>query len=316
MEPGRMWMVIALITSVFVGHRLYVNNFAEPGVPVATLHVPDGITSRRETIAASDCVAKPDRIWIETKTAPQCLAFVGPAPSASDTAAVLFFQGDMKDEQRAEEMSAATKARYTKLSAELTSRYNVPVIIVGRLGLMGSTGVHFTGGSRIDAEAMNQAVDAIKRLYNLRWVALAGQSGGARIAAQLLILGRNDINCTAMASGAYDLPTTTSGGTVRTNVFGEPGANYMVPMHNVDAITRSSSRRDFVIADPNDKISPFAEQRAWSERLYSKGHSVKLIEVRARDSDNHGLGLQAMRAAALCAKGARDDEIVAALRPD
>jgi predicted esterase len=311
-----MWMVIALITSVFVGHRLYVNNLAEQGVPVATLHVPDGVTSRRESISASDCVAKPDRIWIETKSNPQCLAFVGPAPSATNSAAVVFFQGDMKDEQRAEEMSAATKARYTQLSAELTSRYQVPVIIVGRLGLMGSTGVHITGGSRIDAEAMNQAVDAIKRLYNLRWIALAGQSGGARIAAQLLVLGRNDINCTAMASGAYDLPTNTSGGKARTNIFGDAGANYMVPMHNVDAIAHSSSRRDFVIADPNDKISPFAEQRAWSEKLRSKGHSVKLIEARARDSDNHGLGLPAMRVAALCAKGAGDDEIAAALKPD
>jgi predicted esterase len=313
MEPGRMWVVVALVAGLLAFQRYSMLN---SGVPVATLTITDSNGVRSETIAEADCRGKPGRLWVEKDGRAQCVAYVGPAPlpQIGNGTAVVFFRGDIPAEDMANETT--TNLAYSeRQSAELTKAYQLPVIIVGRLGTMGSTGHQVLGGSRIDAEVMSDAVNQIAQLYGLRQIAFAGQSGGARLIAHLLILGRSDISCTAMASGAYDLPRTDrGGGRVRTNIFGEAGSNYLVPMQHAETIPRSTRRRDFVLADPLDKISPIDEQRAWAEKLRTLGHRTMLIELRGSGPDNHGLGNQAIRAAATCAKDLDDDRVLAAAK--
>lgn len=118
-----------------------------------------------------------------------------------------------------------------------------------------------------------------------------------------MVLGRRDIARAAMASGAYDVPRLRGGGTSRTNIFGDPGSGYLVPMLKAADIPVIPGRRMFVIGDPRDKIAPFSEQKAWADKLAALGHQVLLIEAQAKDPEFHGLSEKALTAAALCAKG-------------
>jgi hypothetical protein len=313
MEPRRMWALFAVAVALLAVHRYTVINGDRP---VAMLNITDDSGIHQRVVTEPDCIGS-GGLWIEHVGKFHCIAYVGPIPAQTGISkAVVFFGGDIPDDQKAEQTTPAYRKYLERMSQDLTEAYQVLVIRIGRIGTMGSTGYHDLGGSRIDAEVMDKAVDQIKRIYGLREVALAGQSGGSRLVAQLLGLGRSDVICTSMASGAYDVPKTRAGRRGLTNIFGETGASYMVPMRNVETINRSNSRRDFVIGDPLDKITIFDEQRAWADRLRDLGHKVVLIEAQARDEKNHGLSVAAIRTAATCAKGLDDREVVAAARMD
>jgi hypothetical protein len=145
---------------------------------------------------------------------------------------------------------------------------------------------------------------------------VAGQSGGARIVAQLLVLGRRDILCAAMASGAYGVPLTRNGGHVRTNIFGDPGRKFLIPLHHADGIAISAERRAFVIGDPRDVRTPFSGQREWAEKLQALGHHAVLLEGAAQDREHHGLGSAALQIAGMCAAAKTDQEIAAQVAAD
>ena len=51
---------------------------------------------------------------------------------------------------------------------------------------------------------MNAVVDGLKARLGLDDLALAGQSGGAAIAAGLLTLGRKDVQCVVLGSGVTE----------------------------------------------------------------------------------------------------------------
>jgi pimeloyl-ACP methyl ester carboxylesterase len=305
-----MWLAMAAFAVVLGARGFMQSSPEEPGERVAFAHGAAGV----ERITERDCVSRPGRVWLVVKNIAECIAYIGPPPPSTNSTAVIYFEGDVPDDRLSAESAAAMRLNYERISAGLTRRYTVPVVVIGRLGLMGSSGDHVKGGRRDEAEVMNAAVDAVAANYGVRKLALTGQSGGARIVAQLLLLGRSDIVCTAMASGAYGTPGLRGGGTVSTNIFGDPGRGYLVPLRDAEQAPRSAARRDFVIGDPRDSVAAFAEQKAWAEKLASLGHRVDLIEATGNGPGYHGLSLEGMRAAALCANGASDQEIRTAVK--
>ena len=308
--PNVIWAAVAAGVVLLAGMK-YWQASAPPGEPLAMLRTQDqtGTTSTR--IIERDCKGHQDRIWVATSDFAECIAYViAKAPQPGDTA-VLFFNGDVPLDQRGNEHSEATRETEQKLANRLAAKFSTTTIILGRPGLMGSTGFHQAGGMREDAYIMNMAVDVLRDKLSLRRLAMAGQSGGARLIAQMMILRRNDIVCAAMASGAYDTPRRTSGSTVSTNIWGQPGRRYLVPMHDAETIPQARDRRNFIIGDPNDETAEFSEQKAWSEKLAVLGHHSVLIEGRGNGPKHHGLAGAALAAAAACANGRSDTEIKA-----
>ena len=307
LDARRMWYVIAALAALAIGIG-WLRRPAEPAAePVAILAARDGV--RTESITRSQCLARPHRIWVAVEDGVECIAYIASNELSSRDTAVLFFEGDFPEQDLAPGRMAQVAAGYQLRVGEAQKRFGLPFIVVARPGLMGSSGFHLIGGRRDEGEVMSAAVDAIKQRYGYRRLAMAGQSGGARIVAQLLVLGRRDIVCAVMGSGAYGVPLAKGGGNIGTNIFGEPGRKYLVPLHRADDIVVSAERRTFVIGDPRDARTPFPGQREWAEKMQALGHHAVLLEAAAQDPEHHGLGDVSLYAAGMCASGRSDKEI-------
>ncbi len=313
-DASRMWYVVAAVAVFALGLSWMRQPNKDPSVePVAIATAKDSAGIRTETITRGQCLSQPRRVWVALDEGAECIAYVAPEGGVSGEMAVVYFEGDVSDEDARPEHASRMLAGYQQRVSKAQSQFGLPFIVIARPGLMGSSGFHLIGGRRDEGEAMSAAIDALKQRYGFRRVALAGQSGGARIIAQLLVLGRSDVLCAAMASGAYGIPLAKGGGQVPTNIFGEAGRRYLVPMHHADGIVASADRRTFVIGDPRDQRTPFAGQREWAEKMRALGHHALLLEALAQDSEHHGLGAVSLHVAGMCASRRSDEQIAASV---
>ena len=306
--PNQMWIGIGVLAAVFAAMKLTQQAPSPLGPETAAIHVGYGENAKLELISRTECQAKPQRLWVVADGFGECIAYIASTAELNGSTAVIFFEGDFPDDTTAKD-EAETIANYQRRSRELAERFAVPVLVVARPGVMGSSGSHIKGGQRQEAATMNATVDALRKRFALRELVLAGQSGGARVAAQLLVLGRNDVACAVLGSGAYDLPTVIGGGSVRTNVFGDAPRRYLIPMQTADEIVQSKARRIFVIGDPRDTRTPFIQQNAWGEKLQSLGHHAVVMKASGSGPEHHGMNTVALQVAGMCASGKSDAEI-------
>jgi pimeloyl-ACP methyl ester carboxylesterase len=312
-----MWYVVAALAVAAIGLSwMRQSSRHAPAEPVAIVATREGPDPRTETLTRSRCLALPNRVWAALEEGAECIAFIASGSGTGGSTAVLFFEGDVPDEDMAPARMSRIVAAYERRVTEAQTHFGLPIIVVARPGVMGSSGFHLIGGLRDEGEVMNAAVDALEQRFGYQRLALAGQSGGARIVAQLLVLGRRDIACAVMGSGAYGVPLAKGGGHIATNIFGEPGRRYLVPLHHADRIASSPDRRAFVIGDPRDVRTPFPGQREWAEKLQALGHHAVLLEGAARDPEHHGLSTTVLQVAAMCAGGRSDQEIAAEVAAD
>lgn len=304
-----MWLGIGVLAVLMFGWRAFAPQPEVPDAPVAQLNVGSGADARVEKLTRAQCLALEDRVWVAMSNGVECIAFTASPNTKGSGNALLYLSGDITEDQQAGARQEASRQGYQRRASAWANQHGVPVVVVGRPGLMGSSGFHLLGGRRDESQVIDATVDALKERLGIRRMALAGQSGGARIIAQLMVIGRRDISCAAMGSGAYDIPRLKGGGTTYTNIFGDPGSRYLVPMMKAGDIPVLSSRRSFVIGDARDKIVPFSEQKAWAEKLAQLGHHVQLIEAKATDADFHGMSEKAILAAAMCMNDKPDPEI-------
>lgn len=313
LDPRSIWLAMAAFVLVFGGWRLMSPPAPVDPTPFAVVPVGHGSALAYEKIDRAKCVGTGDRLWLTHAEGFDCITVFAPlaADRKGDTA-IVFFDGDIPIEEQTSTRETQMRASYQRLVQTLTDRHKVPVYVVARPGVLGSSGSHSAGGRRDEGQVIDVALEEIKRTFGMKSFVFAGQSGGARIIAQVLTLGRRDIVCAIMGSGAYDVPRLKSGERTFTNIFGDAGRRYLIPMRQIADIPVVASRRLFVLGDPRDQITPFLEQRAWTESLVRLGHHAVLIEGQATDDKFHGMTEKALAAAGLCAQGRPDAEIVAA----
>ena len=308
-----MWIGIGVLAVLYFGWRALGPQPETQQEPVAQLNVGSGADARVEKLTRAQCLGLEDRVWAVMSDGVECIAYAASPNIQGASAALLYFSGDVQEDQLSGSTQEEARKNNQRRASGLAAQRGVPVVIVGRPGLMGSSGFHLLGGPRDEGPVINAAVDALKDRLGIRRLALAGQSGGSRIIAQLLVIGRRDIACAAMGAGAYDVPRLRGGGTTRTSIFGDPGSGYLVPMLKAGEIPSVPSRRSFVIGDPRDKVAPFSEQKAWADKLAALGHHVQLIEAKAKDPEFHGMSEKAITAAAMCLSDRPDAEIRSAV---
>jgi hypothetical protein len=312
-DARSIWLAMAAFVLVALGWRALSPPPAPDTAPFAVVPIGHGAALTYEKVDRARCVGTGDRLWLTHADGFDCVTVF--APSAADRTgdtAIVFLDGDVPVEDQTSSGETRLRGTYQRMAQSLTDRFKLPVYVIARPGLLGSSGTHSAGGRRDESFIIDAALEEMKRTYGMRTFVMAGQSGGARIIAQLLVLGRRDIACGVMGSGAYDVPRLRSGERTYTNIFGDPGRRYLVPMRQLGDVPNVPTRRLFVIGDPADTVTPFPEQKSWAEALDRLGHHVVLIEAKAEGASNHGLAEKALAAAGACAQGKSDADIVEA----
>jgi predicted esterase len=262
------------------------------------------------------CEATVHRVWVKVDDHAACIAYHPTRNLVGAGEAVVFFEGDIPSGFRRDGARLASYLR--KLMSFLDSlaeRHRVAYIVVARPGTFGSTGSHDERRKSHHVHTVSAAVDAIVARHGLRRIALAGQSGGATMAAALVTLGRKDVACAALGSGGYDLAAMLDWHSERLGLEAthreHPArlADRFNVMDRIGGIAEDKTRRILVIADRQDRVTPFAQQRRFAEAVQAAGHDVQLLEAEGRGAERHGLAHAALPAAAVCLKGGTTTEI-------
>lgn len=309
LSPTNMWIAMGLSAALFLAYQSIQPQGPANTEPTAYLRTTDNGKTSVTRITRDQCTAQPERLWAVSQREVACIAYVAPKRQPTGDTAIVFFHGDFSSEDQNVSEMQASRLGYQRRAQRVADRFKVPVYVMGRPGIMGSTGFHVIGGVHEENQLMASALEGLKSRHRIKRLVLGGQSGGARLAAQLLVSGRNDIACAAMASGAYDLPRLKGGGRSATNIWGEPSKSLQIPLRDVGNVVVDGKRRLFIVGDPRDERTPFPEQRRWAEALAQAGHHAVLLEAAGGGKEHHGLSTVGLYIAGLCAAGRSDQEI-------
>lgn len=180
-------------------------------------------------------------------------------------------------ERRAEDVDTAELADNAR---NLSRRTGTTAIVLGRMGLDGSSGHHGLRRTMLELHVTNAALDAIKQRHRYSGFHLFGNSGGSTLTGGLLAL-RDDIGCAVPGSGRLALLTEAK----RVDT---PALERFDPVKMIPAILRNSSAtRIIVLTDPKDKIVPQKNQSEFVERFKAAGGRIERFFVASTDESNH-----------------------------
>jgi hypothetical protein len=168
---------------------------------------------------AAGCRALPDGLWVGAAGGrSECLRHAAAGtergagrtalvyiPGDPDGAAYRFVGGRVHVEGVSERYEQSPGFRGAAAEALSGGTGGMPVVLVARPGMHGSSGDHARDRhTRAEVELLDAALTELRRRYGFRDLALAGFSSGGVIAAELLAR-RGDIRCAALASAPLDL---------------------------------------------------------------------------------------------------------------
>lgn len=261
----------------------------------------------------AECPAGDTAVWSRYRGERDCIRYFAAGDLDSAPLAMIVFYGDRTSRARRDPSMIPnnTVRAQRAYAARLSTRFGLPVIIVARPGTYGSSGNHFHRRQAAEFLALNGALDAIRKRHRIGRFVLVGQSGGATAAAALLTLGRTDISCTVLTSGAYALVERAEFLRRQNGLPSRPGRdetglrNPYDPLAYVSGIAPDKNRLIIVIGSPEDRLTPFRFQKEFADAVEARGHRVRLTEHAAPPPLHHVLTGVGLRTAAQCATGGR-----------
>ncbi|WP_124380208.1 alpha/beta hydrolase family protein [Pseudomonas synxantha] len=256
------------------------------------------------------CTESGSALWVEAGRGEACIRYFAGGALEHAPVVIVMFHGDRTTEMHRASQTIAgnTLAAKVNQARTLTKRVGVPLVIVARPGTYGSSGDH---GQRRQAQefiTLNGALDQLRERYGIGQFVLLGHSGGATVAAALLTLGRTDVKCAVMTSGAFSLVQRAQMIRQSKGLPSRPGrdTNGLLhpydPARHIDGIAVAPTRSLYVIGSPDDQVAPFALQEAFFQALMRAGHQAHLIKAQgvptAFHQLRHDIGL---KTAAQCA---------------
>lgn len=295
---------------------------------------------RLPTFTAAECVARADAVWVETRwlarglfgnaseeTASGCIRYFPSANAEGAETAVFFIHGDVmgfedRPNQNREVYEKSASSAAQRAQAERTAiDIGLPVIRIGRPGTYGSTGMSHVRERRmpIEAHLVNAAIDAIKARYGYRRIQLAGLSGGGGLVGAVLTLGRADVDCAVVGSGAVSIKSRARALGSREaqrglDQTGQQLSSVYDPIDHVDGVIADARRRIFIVGDPKDQSVSFESQKEFQQKLVDSGVLASLLTATAKDSRHHRIAPEAQRVSAWCRAGLSDADIQSRLK--
>lgn len=263
------------------------------------------------------CEADAGRVFVKHKLGSACIAYFATSGHDAERRAIVFMDGDVAIEKFADEASLAADDKKRRIALQSNAdRLKVRYVVLSRMGVDGSSGNHGERRKPDEMYAMNAAIDALKSRLGFDEVVLAGQSGGSTIAASLLTLGRNDVTCAVLGSGAYALADLVhanilkSGAKITRQVVDRTVYD---PSKKVSGIAKSPARRIFLLADSADTRTPYDQQLSFAKDIARQGHHARLAPILANGDLHHGATPYTLPIAAMCARNLQDGQIASAI---
>ncbi|WP_202211224.1 alpha/beta hydrolase family protein [Pseudomonas paraversuta] len=259
----------------------------------------------------ASCVDPDSALWVEFVSGKACIRYFSSSPLEHAPVVIVMFHGDRNIEMHRppEAIAGNTLTAKDKQAATLTRRAGVPVVIVARPGTYGSSGNHGQRRQASEFQALAVALDQLRKRYGIGQFVLLGHSGGATVVASLLTLGRTDVKCAVMTSGAFGLLERarmirqTKGLPARDGRDTNGLFNPYDPLEHISGISRVAARPLYVIGNPGDQVAPFELQKKFYQALKDAGHTARLIEAPAIAPANHQLRNDiALKTASACAR--------------
>jgi pimeloyl-ACP methyl ester carboxylesterase len=253
------------------------------------------------------CLAQDNRVHVAHEQGRACIAyrFFDQSTRPMDPVLVVLhgdlLPADLADAKR----SKALLANLHDAAQQDVNALRVKILVIERPGTFGSSGDHNDiRKSRLEVALISGAIDILKTKHKFSTFAIAGQSGGAAVAAGILARGRADITCAVLASGRYDL-ATHGRAHARSNGYTLKNRGRWLDLYNIvddlEGVAKSDRRQIVLLADTDDQVVPFDGQKQFADALLRKGHVAQFQAVRALDEKRHGLTYAAMTVAARCA---------------
>ncbi|WP_336961460.1 hypothetical protein [Sphingobium aquiterrae] len=259
-----------------------------------------------------NCPLSSDAVWVDYARGQDCIRYFSGGDVERAPVAIVIFHGDRSGliGRRPEDIHGNTAREQEAIAERTAQRVGLPVLVVARPGTYGSSGNHFRRRQPSEFLALNAALDEIRARYRIGWFVLLGHSGGATAAAALLTMGRRDIVCAVLTSGAFSLLERARIVSEEEGRAVQPGLDLTGlpspydPLDHVEGIVRDPARMVLVIGNEKDRVTPFPLQKKFADALRRQGHRVRLIDHAALAPDYHDLKDSiGLAMAARCARG-------------
>ncbi len=292
----------------------YANKEARPLLEAddRPLHTPPALLHGVESSEAQ-CSALKMALWVRVAGQGYCVRYFASTAGGLHDSAMVFFPGDIGAIQDGQPVLNAPSARVTAnaalRSAQRWSRqYGGPYLIVGRIGMYGSSGHHVEHRRSLrEVQIVAAALDALEQRLGFKHFHLVGQSGGGHTVAALVQM-RADIGCAVMTSGVISVKTRERD---LGKVIGTKIKAAYDPVDFIKTMQRQTGRRLIVVSDPADRTVSFRSQREFADQIRSAGFPILHVTAAAGDKLFHGLEAVGHHVTIDCAKGVPDDALVA-----
>lgn len=245
----------------------------------------------------STCPDEPSYVWVEHSHGVECIRYFASDDLHDVHTVIVEFYGDrinFMDTPPGDipRNTAHDQVRHAKQQAMIA---NTPVVIIARPGTFGSSGDHSARRQEKEFHSINSAIDAIKQRYSIERFTLLGQSGGATAAAAILTMGRTDITCLVLTSGAYSLLERAHRIRLQNNRPTNPDRdttglrNPYDPINHIEGIDQNSETSIYILGNRNDRNTFFDLQENFWQQLVDAGHDAFIEEHQAIPPMHHRL---------------------------
>jgi predicted esterase len=283
------------------------------------------------TATEAGCRALPDGLWVSAGGRSECLRYAAGGAEQPARTAVVHFPGDPPGVSyrfaggRVEVDNVSEFYEHTPESRRLAAEVlagtmpGVPVFLIGRPGMHGSSGDHARDRhTRDEVELLDAALTELRRRHGFQDFALSGFSSGGAIVANLLAR-RQDVRCAVIASAPLDLSLfhQRQDGAVPDHLAMRRG-ELADPMRSVGSMRANTTV--FVLGDTRDRSVPHAAWKAWETAARRQGLRVYDADIAGTDRPElgpgetfHITGVRALEVAHACATGVPGDQLRQAL---
>lgn len=244
-----------------------------------------------------DCPIGQSAVWAEYEDGKECIRyfFSGDIDEAPLVFVRMYGDRSVAMHQAPEEIANNTEEEQQAIAERRAHELGLPVIILARPGTYGSSGDHGERRQKSEFLALNAALDEIMQKHRIENFILSGHSGGATAIGALLTLGREDIACAIMTSGAFGLLERAQrlrerkGNPPRPGIDGTGLPTPYDPLEHINGVVNDPERTIVIIGNRNDINTPFDLQEKFKAALSDAGHQVTLINHPAHGPSSHNL---------------------------